>query len=458
MGSKRLIIQVALGSAMFTASATAFELEKSQSSLALVEQGCAYGRGALSIESAKSQAFNQLRKLLNGEITLSAVETQLFDEHFSQSHRDRLVSGIETKTVHANFGDPQIVGDDTCVTVRLTPPSEDNHEGFDIEWDDDGIVSIIVIGEGKADTVTGLTARQVAEQDAFRRAVSQVVGVMVQSEYQTPYSTALIDETFNLQNIAIQSLSAKSQGMITGWNEISSQTREDGLFLITLDVNVERGKINNEVSDIIKQLGNPAIYVDSTLPVIHSRISSALSELGFNLASSIEQSTLIVDVHEQKKLTPSGLQLALSLKILDRAGNEYGKWHNNPSLLTLPNQEEMLNELGAVHLAMEENKEAIRRELHSSMSALLMRGGPIREVVLSDSAAGEHGRLQILLSSIAGVSDVSIRTNSNQVIVHLRSMNSASVLAKYLEPTLRVNQPDYPAKLSVVNDFQIKVL
>ncbi|MGR5541660.1 hypothetical protein ACPV5V_24225, partial [Vibrio campbellii] len=107
----------------------------------------------------------------------------MVNEHFSESQREALVSGIEQGVIHANFDAPEILGDDTCVNVRLTPPSESSDDGFEIEWDDEGIVSIVVIGEGKSDANRGLTARQAAEQDAFRRAISQVLGVMVKSGY-----------------------------------------------------------------------------------------------------------------------------------------------------------------------------------------------------------------------------------------------------------------------------------
>ncbi|MCV3264326.1 hypothetical protein OGZ01_24310 [Vibrio harveyi] len=54
----------------------------------------------------------------------------------------------------------------------------------------DSTVSVVVIGEGIPNAKQGLSARQAAEQDAFRRAISQVLGVMVKSGYlQQTYSS-----------------------------------------------------------------------------------------------------------------------------------------------------------------------------------------------------------------------------------------------------------------------------
>ncbi|MGR5542755.1 hypothetical protein ACPV5V_29825, partial [Vibrio campbellii] len=89
-----------------------------------------------------------------------------------------------------------------------------------------------------------------------------------------------------------------------------------------------------------------------------------------------EQSTVIMQIDEVEKVTPSGLQLALSTRVLDRAGNQYGEWSNDPSLITLPNKEGMLNELATVHLALESNKIALMDILHKSVQTMAMRGGP----------------------------------------------------------------------------------
>ena len=71
MGAKGISLSLTLGGLLSAAPAAALELDKSQSTLALVEQGCAYGRGALAIEGAKADAINNLRLFLNGQVSLS---------------------------------------------------------------------------------------------------------------------------------------------------------------------------------------------------------------------------------------------------------------------------------------------------------------------------------------------------------------------------------------------------
>lgn len=465
MGTKGLNSGFVLSSLLIATSVSALELDKSQSTLALTEQGCAYGRGALAIDAAKADALNNLRLFLNGQVSvsLSGSDSELFNEQFDQTARDILVTGIEKGTIAADFGQPELMGDDTCLTVRLMPPQNNGSSSDDdIMWDSEATVSVVVIGEGTPDNKRGLSARQAAEQDAFRRAISQVLGVMVKSGYlQQSYSSmsaSSMSDDFDLHEVAVQSLSMQSQGMITGWNEISSQTKANGVLVVTLDVSVERQKVEERITQLIKTLGQPAVYVDAHLPAVRSTFTRSLAQMGFDLSLTPEQATVILQVDEREKVTPSGLQLALSAKMLDRSGNQYAHWQNDPTLMTLPNKDGMLNELASVHLASEGNKRALTQALHNAVQKMAMRGGPVREVIFTPSAAGKQGQLYTLLSAINGVSDIKIESRSGKVVVKLRSLNNANDLAQFIEPTLRVHQPNYQSKLRVLNDYQINVL
>lgn len=465
MGTRRLSTCLVLSGLFSITQVNAIELDKSQSGLALIEQGCAYGRGALAIEAAKADALNNLRLFLNGQVnmSLSTDDSELLNGQFNQNTRDMLVSGIEKGLISADFSQPELMGDDTCVTARLTPPAENQaSDEAGISWDAEPTVSVVVIGEGTANQAHGLSARQVAEQDAFRRAISQVLGVMVKSGYlQQSYSSMsanAVSDDFDLHDVAVQSLSMQSQGMITGWNEISSQMQPNGVLTVTLDVSVERQKVQQKIAQLIKSLGQPAVYVDAHLPVVRSTFSASLANMGFDLSSVPEQAAVILKVSEKEKVTPSGLQLELSAKMQDRAGNLYGVWNNDPTLMTLPNKEGMLNELASVHLAVNENKTALTQALHGAVQQMAMRGGPVRELIFTPAAAGKQGQLFTLISAINGVSDIKIESRSGRVVVKLRSLNDANDLAQYIEPTLRIHQPNYPSKLRVLNDYQIDVL
>lgn len=336
MGAKGVSVSLTLGILLSAAPLAALELDKSQLTLALVEQGCAYGRGSLAIEGAKADALNNLRLFLNGQVSLSlsSEDSKLLNEQFNQAAREMLVTGIERGLIAADFGQPEIYGDDTCVEARLSPPTQ-TVEGTEdgIVWGSDSTVSVVVIGEGTRDAKRGLSARQAAEQDAFRRAVSQVLGVMVKSGYlQQTYSSMsanAVSDDFDLHDVAVQSLSMQSQGMVAGWSEISSQTKPNGVIVVTLDVSVEREKVEAKIARLIKSLGQPAVYVDANLPIVQSTFSSALAEMGFDLSDVPEQASIVLQVQENEKVTPSGLQLELAARLLDRAGNEYGNWHND---------------------------------------------------------------------------------------------------------------------------------
>ncbi|MCV3264328.1 hypothetical protein OGZ01_24320 [Vibrio harveyi] len=83
---------------------------------------------------------------------------------------------------------------------------------------------------------------------------------------------------------------------------------------------------------------------------------------------------------------------------------------------------------------------------------------PVRELIFTPKAAGQQGQLYTLLSAINGVSDIKIESRSDKVIVRLRSLNNANDLAQFIQPTLRIHQPNYQSKLRVLNDYQINVL
>lgn len=466
MGTKKLTQGFALSSLFVCMSTSAIELDKSQSTLALIETGCAYGRGAAAVEAAKADGLNQLRLFLQGEssLSLSSSDNELFNDSYSESQRETLVSGISQGLVKANFSQPEIQGDDTCVTVRIAPTASENEDDFgdDVEWSDAPTMSVVVTGEGQHDAQTGLTARQVAEQDAFRRAISQVLGVMVKSGYlQQSYSemsaTSASDD-FNLVEVARQSLSMQSQGMITGWSEISQQRLANGTVTVTLDVIVEREQVESRIARLISSLGRPSVYINARLPVVKTTFSTALADMGFNLSSQPAQASIILNVREQEKVTPSGLQLEMAASVVDRAGNQYSSWRNDPTFMTLPNKPGMLNELAAIHLAAEDNQHALKAQLHQAVQKMAMQGGPVRELIFSQKAAGQQGRLYSLLSAIHGVSDVKLKSQSGKVVVQLRSMSDAGDLAQYIEPSLQTHQPGYQSRMTVLNEYQLSVL
>ena len=466
MGSKRLSKSFAISTLFVCMSIPALELDKSQPTLALIEQGCAYGRGAMAIESAKADGLNNLRLFLQSKISVSfsTEDSALVEEQFDQESRDLLLTSIIAGDINADFSAPEIQGDDTCVTVRLAPELNTGFANIDdgIEWDDSPVMSVVVVGEGRESNKLALSARQVAEQDAFKRAISQVLGAMVNSGHmQKSYDTLSGTESsndFDLQEIAMQSLSMEPQGMISSWNEISYQEKPNGSVTVTLDVFVERQKIEVKIARLIKSLGQPSIYVDADLPVVKNTFSNALAKMGFDLASSPALSSVILDVQETQKVTSSGLQLDLSATVIDRVGNRYGSWHNDPTFMTLPNKAGMLNELAAVHLAVEGNQIALKRELQSSVQIMVSRGGPIRELIFSQKAAGKQGQLYRLIGDMNGVSDIKSSQQGGNIVIQLRSLSDASDLVQDIEPVLRTHQPNYRSKVDVLNEYQIRVL
>ncbi|MEZ9559474.1 hypothetical protein AB4245_05545, partial [Vibrio splendidus] len=187
MGGKRLSNSFAISTLFVCMSIPALELDKSQPMLALIEQGCAYGRGSMAIESAKADGLNNLRLFLQGKASgsFTTEEHALVEDQFDQHVRELLIASINANDINADFSAPKIQGDDTCITVRLAPELNTGtsfvNTGDGIEWDDAPVMSVVVVGEGRESSILALSAREVAEQDAFKRAISQVFGAMVNS-------------------------------------------------------------------------------------------------------------------------------------------------------------------------------------------------------------------------------------------------------------------------------------
>lgn len=464
MGSKKLVQGFALSSLFVCLSASALELDKSRSTATLVETGCAYGRGDNAIKSAQADALQRFLLFLKGEtsIALSSQDTALVDEHFDQNSRSVLISGIEQGRISADFGPPFIQGDDTCITVRLSPPTSTNVQDTDgVDWDDGTPVhTVIVVGEGLKNKKLGLTARQAAEQDAFKRAISKALGVMIKSGHQqnslSEMSASANSDDINVQDVVVQSLSMDSQGIITGWNEVDYQQDGKGKVTLTLDVSVEKKRMEDRIAQMIRSMGQPTVYVDAQLPSIKHAFSETLAKMGFDLSDYRSLASIILKVDESATPSSSEVRLGLTATLLDQAGNQYGVWRNDPTLLALPNKKENLDKLAQVHLAVKGNQQAIKATLQEAAKKIAARGGPIRELIFSPQTAGQQGQLTRVLGAISGVSDIKVNTLlDKRVVVQLRSMNNTTVLAQYIGPTLRIYQPNI--ELSVLNEFQINV-
>ncbi|NGN97858.1 hypothetical protein G5S52_09365 [Grimontia sp. S25] len=454
-----------IDAAVFSIQSQAFELELSGfGSPVLAEQGCSYGRGKLAVESAQAQAADNLRSVLQSTNLLSSAKrSESFDDSvFSDKNIEAIATGLANGTMVLDFSDPEILGDDTCVTARLPLDAPESFEGDDIDWEEDTTKSIIVSGEGLHDKVAGLTARQVAEQDALRRAISQVLGVVIKSALSSSSSSELYltesNESLKSAEMVRQSLSMSSHGTVKSWSEISSKSLPGGMIEVTLNVEVEKSGLEAKLKEAMQRIGNPNIFVVSEHANVRYHLTQALTSSGMTVTASPESASLLLVADAKPSPSKSGTRLQLDLSIKDRLGNNYGQWRNDPSLIALPSHDDVLSTLAEVYLQSENNQVEIRQTIQKASHALVQAGGPIREISIANHIAGDHSKLHAVLSSLADVSDVKVSKGKNSTLVRLRSINSLGELSHLLSPAMKVHTDGKAIQLTIHNDYQLSML
>ncbi|MDD1780818.1 hypothetical protein LRP49_06345 [Enterovibrio sp. ZSDZ35] len=427
-------------------------------------EGCSYGRGSLAVESAKAEAAKSLQTFLNGEYQFSSekYDETLVDTAFSSSSKSVLATALSQGRLALTYSSPMLMGDDTCVTATLAAGDVSSEEDFgDVSWDDSPIVSVIVTGEGVANKKLGLSARQAAEMDAFRRAISQVLGVSVKSgtsiSSSSRTSTTESNDSASFEDISISALSISSSGVVDSWSEISSQALANGRHSVTLNVNVTKATAQEKFSQMMAQIGNPKVFVDGDNASIVRQLSDALRGLGYTTTSRVSNAALWLDINTKAFEINNESRLEMSISVRDLAGNHYGSWENDPSFMALPTRDGVTDTLAKVTLRSKKNQKAIQSMLESSANALAQMGGPVREILMSNSAAGDHANLNMLISRLHSVSDVQVSKKGKQTLVTFRSVTPIGDVAHLLSSAMKVHRPNKTSRVVIENDFRLTV-
>lgn len=427
----------------------------------LQTQACAYGRGSTAITGAKAQASAELIRFLQGNKSLTMqsaqqqLTTDLTDDATSlyEQQRSVMLEGLNAGAVPLNYSVPRLNGNDTCMTVSLNPsnlgePVEQNWQQATQN------ISVTVIGQGWQKQ--GKTALSNAEQDALQRAVSQVVGVWLTQQHTQSSSTSLSisddNESTTMQELIGQQLSSHSEGLIKEWQTLQSKQLENGGVEITIMAVVEKAPLIQQASQLLSMIGSPRVHVIAPEP-LKTELKTWLNEQGIEVGAAAS-----LELYARSELVKrdNNRQLRLIVDVRDLAGNIYGKWQNDPSLMALPNDENVKTDLMAVHLASESQSAALHRALTVAFTKVVARGGLVREVLLPSKKLTQPEKLYDVLSTLGGVSDVSIHKRSDYTVASLRYKGDTGEFAHAVEQAMATITANTLSKIIVEDDFTLR--
>lgn len=411
---------------------------------------CAYGRGQSAITQASDNAAAELGLFIKGNKTLDFGDAkESFDSNLGLIYnrsRNSILEGLNSGVLQLELGQPYLQGSDTCLKVALNvkkPISSANDDGS-LGWQDDSpTVTVTVVGEGWSKA--GDSARQRAEQDALRRAISRVVGVYlsqnsVQSS-QTIVQMSNDDEHSALRDLMSQQMSSRSSGLVKSWQPIASKKlAKDGLQ-VTLKVVIEKKPLITQSNDFLSQIGSPRVKViaaDSFEPIL----KAWLSEHGIETGSG---ASLEVIAKHKLRGPAHNKRLSLTIEVRDLANNLYGSWVNDPSLVALPDSEHILNDLTQVTFAIPQQQQSLQQAMSKAFINVVSQGGLIREMKIHSSYLTQPEKLHAVISTIGGVKDVAIFKRNQYIVANFRYAGDTGELALILRNSLTaISKASFP--------------
>lgn len=402
---------------------------------------CVYGRGQSALTQARDNASAELLLFIKGNKVLNfGDESENYDSNLNQLYsrsRDSILEGLASGGMKLQLGKPYLQGNDTCLEVAININDVKGHvnDKGDTKWQDGSpTVTVTVVGEGWPNS--GNSARKLAEQDAFRRAISQVVGVYLsQNSVQSSQAILQIDdeEEFNtVKDLMSQQMSSHSSGLIQSWQPISSKVLAEDGVQVTLQVVVKKAPLITKSEDFLQQIGSPRVKViadESIEPILKIWLSEQGIEAG-NGAS------LLLKAKSKLRGTDSMMRLSLVIEVRDLANNLYGRWENDPSLVALPYSDSVIKDLTGVTFEIEHQRVGLQQVLNKAFINIVSQGGLVHEIRIRSRYLSQPDKLYAVLSTIGGVKDVSVFNKDNYTIARLRYQGNTGELSSILHNSL----------------------
>lgn len=427
----------------------------------LSAEGCAYGRGSVAVESAAATAMAEVASFLKSpkmfaETTSSESLDSATMKWFQQLH-DKAVEGVQLQQMPVARSGSRIQGNDTCVTVTLAqgmlPETQNEDDGG---WETDANeVTVTVTGEGWPDGDNELTARNKAELDALKRAVSQVVGVWL-TQQRAQFSTMEQRSSENANNFALdevvsQQLHTRSQGLVKEWSLLDFRKLDRDGVEVTIQAVVEKQKLAVAATDVLTAIGSPRVALQGPEQVVRP-LKAWLNENGIEVGQG---ASLRILADSELRSSGDTQWLDLTVTVENLSGEQYALWRNDPSLLALPASKNVEADLIDVHLALPEQKAALHASLQEGFQAMVAQGGLIREVQVRKGLLREPDKLQAMLATLGGARDVSVRTKGNFHQASMRYAGATGELVSALRQSLRPIAAGNLPPATITNDFEI---
>lgn len=421
---------------------------------------CVYGRGTTAISEAEARGAAAIGSFISQLSILST--TDLADtlntdtEVWLNQLAELSQSGLQVTSLPLNIGSPRLQGSDTCVTVSLAQggmPATAMADG--VAWDNASQdITVIVVGEGWAGQ--GQTARNQAETDALRRAVSQVVGMWI-TQQRSEFSTASLSvqgdqESYALDELVAQQLHTRSDGLVREWQLLDSRELNDNGIEVTIQAVVEKAPIIQASNDILRAIGSPRVRVVAPARLRVSLLRW-LNEQGIEVSDT---ANLVVRADSQLRQSGNNTRLDLSVFVEDLEQNQYAAWRNNPSLLALPQSSHVEQDLIDVHLAAPAQLDDLHQVLQAGFTQVVAQGGLVREVSLPQKYLAQPERLYAVISAMGGVKDVVIANQQQEWRVSMRYAGATGELIAALQQSLAPILSTPLSQATIMDDYTIR--
>lgn len=436
------------------------DIEISKSGI-LKSTACGYGRGKIAIVDAKSRASAELANFIQGTKTLAKnsdtqqLTTSISEnaENLYQQQRNVMIEGMQAQSLLLDYSTPQLSGNDTCISVSLDLKKIEQQK--QTKWQQETQdISVTVAGQGWPKK--GTTALVNAEQDALQRAISQVVGVWLtqQSSQSSSSHMEIIDgvEAVTMRDVISQQLLSHSEGLVKEWKTLSIKELDNSGREVTILAVVEKKPLIQQTSKLLSMIGSPRVQVLAPEP-LKAELKLWLNEQGIEVGSS---ASIVINAESRLLDRGNNKQLNLNVDVRDLAGNIYERWKNDPSLISLPNNEYVKRDLLDINLASEPQSKALRASLSSAFTKIVERGGLVREILLPNDKLSRPELLHDLLSTLGGVSDVSIHTRNNYTVANLRYKGNTGELAHAIDMAIATIASEVLSKIEIENDFTLR--
>jgi hypothetical protein len=259
------------------------------------------------------------------------------------------------------------------------------------------------------------------------------------------------DEHNSMRDLMSQQMSNRSSGLVKSWQPLASKKlAKDGLQ-VTLQVIVEKAPLIAQTNDLLEQIGSPTVKVIAN-KAYEPRLKGWLAQQGINIGQG---ASLMIEANHELIGGQHNKRLALEISVSDLAGNVYGHWRNDSSLVALPDSHRVLDDLLQVTFRMPGQLASLQKALRSAFINVVEQGGLVRNIKIKRNHLQQPEKLYGVLSTIGGAKDVSLYQHKGFIIANLRYAGPTGELAAILQNSLQIISSKSLSRAQVLDEQTI---